>query len=45
MVDKEQKFEDWKFISARLVLLRHDYCNGKVNEFKHYTQKNINLIR
>jgi len=42
---KEAKVDNWKFFDVRSHLFRHDFMGGKVNSFKHYTQKNINLIR
>lgn len=44
-LDDNLKLEDWKFFDVKQQLLKHDWYGGKVNQFKHYTQKNINLIR
>ena len=42
---RDLKLEDWRFFDVRQYLLKHDWYGGKVNQFKYYTQKNINLIR
>ena len=44
-LDHNVKLEDWRFFNVKQQLLKHDWYGGKVNQFKHYTQRNINLIR
>jgi len=42
---EDPKLEEIIYVYIKDIFLKHDELRGKVNQFKHYTQKNINLIR
>ena len=42
---EDPNIDDMRYQKVTTWLLKHDWYEGKVNQFKHYTQKNINLIR
>ena len=42
---KDPKPDDMKYIPLKMWFLKHDWYGGKVNQFKHFTQRNINLVR
>ena len=42
---EDPNIDDMRYQKVTMWLFKHDWYEGKVNQFKHYTQKNINLIR
>ena len=42
---KDPKREETTYVYIKEYLLKHDWYGGKVDQFKHYTQRNIDLIR
>ena len=39
------KPEETLYVYIKTFLLKHDWYKGNVDQFKHYTQRNIDLIR
>ena len=42
---EDPKPDSTRYYPLKMWFLKHDWYEGKVNQFKHYTQRNINLIR
>jgi len=42
---EDPKIDEGRYYELKMWFLKHDWYEGKVNQFKHYTQRNINLIR
>ena len=42
---EDPKIDAGRYYELKMWFLKHDWYGGKVNQFKHYTQRNINLIR
>jgi hypothetical protein len=42
---EDPKPDDGKYLKINESMLKHSRYGGKLNEFKYFTQKNIDLIR
>ena len=41
---EDPNIDDMRYEKVATWLLKHDWCGGKVNQFKHYTKKTLILF-